>query len=271
MARVAAEVDQRAGHHDGQALEGARRRTRRARPPCARRRAAHFVDDRVVPVDSPSNHSTHRLGDRRADALGGGEPLLGRPPRIAVHRAELGGQRPGGGRADVPDRERRPAPATAARPWPASRLSSSRWPLAESTGPSPSPFFGARVNSGARQQRRPRRGRRRRPRRRSRRRRAARPPPRSRAPRCRRRRGRRRGRPARAPGPGSCWWLGQRRSLSPSFCSTSVVPQDGHSVGITHSAQALRAAARAPGRGSRGSRRRPCAGSRCRRGGRPCA
>ncbi len=32
------------------------------------------------------------------------------------------------------------------------------------------------------------------------------------------------------------WWLGQRRSLSPSFSCTSVVWQDGHSVGITHSA-----------------------------------
>ena len=31
-------------------------------------------------------------------------------------------------------------------------------------------------------------------------------------------------------------WLGQRRSLSPSFCWASVVPQAGHSVGITHSA-----------------------------------
>ena len=30
-------------------------------------------------------------------------------------------------------------------------------------------------------------------------------------------------------------WLGQRRSLSPSFCSASVVPHAGHSVGITHS------------------------------------
>ena len=36
---------------------------------------------------------------------------------------------------------------------------------------------------------------------------------------------------------GQVWWLGQRRSLSPSFSSTSVVPQDSHSVGITHSAR----------------------------------
>ena len=35
---------------------------------------------------------------------------------------------------------------------------------------------------------------------------------------------------------GQCWWLGQRRSLSPSFCWASVVPQEGHSVGMTHSA-----------------------------------
>ena len=33
---------------------------------------------------------------------------------------------------------------------------------------------------------------------------------------------------------GQCWWLGQRRSLSPSFCSASRVPQDGQSSGITH-------------------------------------
>ena len=34
--------------------------------------------------------------------------------------------------------------------------------------------------------------------------------------------------------PGHCSWLGQRRSLSPSFCSASVVPHEGHAVGITH-------------------------------------
>ena len=32
-------------------------------------------------------------------------------------------------------------------------------------------------------------------------------------------------------------WLGQRRSLSPSFSWASVVPHEGHSVGITHSAR----------------------------------
>ena len=37
--------------------------------------------------------------------------------------------------------------------------------------------------------------------------------------------------------PGHCSWLGQRRSLSPSFCWARVVPQAGHSVGITHSAR----------------------------------
>ncbi len=36
---------------------------------------------------------------------------------------------------------------------------------------------------------------------------------------------------------GQNWWLGQRRSLSPSFCCASVVPQAGHSVGMTHSAR----------------------------------
>ena len=38
---------------------------------------------------------------------------------------------------------------------------------------------------------------------------------------------------------GQSWWLGQRRSLSPSFCWASVVPHAGHSVGITHGRQAL--------------------------------
>ena len=33
---------------------------------------------------------------------------------------------------------------------------------------------------------------------------------------------------------GQVWWLGQRRSLSPSFSCTSVVPHDGHLVGIFH-------------------------------------
>ena len=37
--------------------------------------------------------------------------------------------------------------------------------------------------------------------------------------------------------PGQASWLGQRRSLSPSFCSASGVPHEGHSVGITHSAR----------------------------------
>ena len=32
--------------------------------------------------------------------------------------------------------------------------------------------------------------------------------------------------------------FGQRRSLSPSFCSTSGVPQDGQSAGMTHSRSA---------------------------------
>ncbi len=33
---------------------------------------------------------------------------------------------------------------------------------------------------------------------------------------------------------GHCSWFGQRRSLSPSFCSASSVPQAGQWVGITH-------------------------------------
>ena len=115
----------------------------------------------------------------------------------------------------------------------APRLSSSRCPLAESTGESPSPFFGARVNrsaclslSSVRSKTSPS---------------LAITPAVSRAY------------AASEPSPSmsneprpATWktrsstcdrqnsWLGQRRSLSPSFSCTSVVPQAGHVVGIFH-------------------------------------
>ena len=47
---------------------------------------------------------------------------------------------------------------------------------------------------------------------------------------------------------GQVWWLGQRRSLSPSFSSTSSVPQESQWVGITHSA---RPSGRSPSTGPR--------------------
>ncbi len=66
------------------------------------------------------------------------------------HRAELGRPAPGPRsgptwRIDSPTSTRHSGRSLAA-----SRLSSSLRPLAERTGPSPSPFFGARVNRGAR-------------------------------------------------------------------------------------------------------------------------
>ncbi len=70
---------------------------------------------------------------------------------------------------------------------------------------------------------------------------------------------------------GQRWWLGQRRSLSPSFCCASVVPHDGHVVGIFHF--------RRPS-GRSGEHRPDDLGDdvaglaqdrRCRRDGRPCA
>ena len=200
--------------------------------------ALPLLDDRDVPVGPPSNHCDHRLGDGRADALGRGELLLGRPSRIAAIDPNSVRQRPRGGGADVADRERRPAPARAGPAWPGRgwRAAARRWPTAPGRrARRPRPSSAARVNSSVPSAawsssrsktspsscddlRRP----------------AARRRPRSRAPRCRRRRGRRRGRPAPSTWAGQRWWLGQRRSLSPSFCCASVVPHDGHSVGITH-------------------------------------
>ena len=202
-------------------------RARRRRPTCRRWRGA---SRRVEPLDD-------RLRDRRADALGGRE-LSSEAARIAsIEPNSVASARAAVGptcRIDSATSTRHSGTSLAS-----SRLASSRCAVGRELRPRPRPSSGARVNSGARQQLRPRRGRTRRPRRDHPGRRAARTPPRSPAPRCRRRRGRRRGRPARAPAPGRCWWLGQRRSLSPSFCSTSVVPQAGHSVGITHSRQPL--------------------------------
>ena len=92
-----------------------------------------------------------RVGDRRADALGAGE-VLRATPRGSRPSSRTPGPAPGPRSGRRGGSTARPAPATAGRPWRLPRLSSSRWPLADSTGPSPSPFFGARVNSGALQQ-----------------------------------------------------------------------------------------------------------------------
>ena len=115
----------------------------------------------------------------------------------------------------------------------AARLSSSRWPLAESTGWSPSPFLGARVNSGARSSLASSRSKT--------------SPSSSMTPASSSAHAASEPRPSmsKAPRPAtwktrsSSWaghlrWLGQRRSLSPSFCCTSSVPHDGQVVGITH-------------------------------------
>ena len=250
------------------------RPTRRARRPSVTPARSHFSTIATCHADSgPSNHS------RTASAIVGPTPsvsasscLVGLADR--GHRAELGRQRPGGGRARRGGSRAPPAPARAGRPWPGRGRLSSRSPLAESTRPSvarsASLFFAARVKSVGPSAAWPRRGRRRRPRRRSRRPRAARGRPRTRGPRCRRRRGRRRGRPGRAAGPGTCGGWGSAGPCRPP----SAGPAWSRTTG-TRSASPTppvpRAAAAAPGRRSRGSRRRPCAARRCRRGGRPCA
>ena len=101
---------------------------------------------------------------------------------MRCHRAELGRQRPRRRRPDVPDRQRRPAPATGAGPWRAPRLASSRSPLAESTGESLLALLGRPGEQVGLQQLVLGRGRRRRPRWRSRPRPAGRTPPPSPSP-----------------------------------------------------------------------------------------
>ena len=270
------EVDERAGDHEGQALEGAlgglvalvRHRYAGARATCRRSRCASR---------RPRRRTTARTDSAMVgpDALGGGE----RPRSDAVRdRAAIEpnsvGQRPGRGRPDVPDRQPDQHPPQRHAAWPASRLASSRSPLAESTRPSTSPsasvFFGRPGEQVGLQQLVRGRGRTRRPRWRS-------PPPSSRAyaaseP-----------RPSMSKDPRARDVEDPVEQLRPAELVVGAAEvlvallllhqrgAAGRALGRHHPLpQALRAAGRAPARRSRGSRRRPCAARRCRRGGRPC-
>ena len=149
-----------------------------------------------------------------------------------VHRAELLGQRPRRGRADVADREPDEHPPQRRPAWPCRgcRAAARRWPTApgavlallgrpgeqrrlrswsaSSANRSPS----LAITPGVEQ---------------------ARPPPRSRAPRCRRRRDRRRGRPARAPAPGRAGGWGSAGPCRPPSAGPAACSQAGH-VGRHH-------------------------------------
>ena len=172
--------------------------------------AAHLLDDRRG-ASRPSNHSTHGLGDRRADPSTAASSSSRRPTgsrratansrasaRAAVGptcRIDSADQHPPQrlvlGRVEVGQQLRAvgatsPPSLLGGTARPCSSVASSRSKRSPSSADRP-------------------------------RRRAARPPPRSRAPRCRTRPGRRRGTPARAAGPGRTAVLGQRMSASPSF------------------------------------------------------
>ena len=225
------------------------------------------VDDRAVPVDAEPLDDG--LGDGRADALGRGELLLG-GAADRRHRPELLGQRPRGGRADVADRQRDQHPPQrhllgAGR---GCRAAAGRWPRAP--GPRPRTSSAARVNSSVRQQlvlvevedvalvvdhlrveQRDRRlvaealdveG------------------------------------AAAGDVEDPLAHLGRAELVvgaAEVLVALLLLRQRGAAggaLGRHHPLrQARRGAAAAPARRSRGSRRRPCAGSRCRRGGRPCA
>ena len=124
---VAAELLQRPGDDDGQALERARRRTRRARPPARPRPRAHLSHDRVVPVDGEP--LDHRLGDRRADALGARPAVASSAVRIAsIEPNSVASARAAVGptcRIESATSTRHSGTCLAL-----SRLASSRWPLA---------------------------------------------------------------------------------------------------------------------------------------------
>ena len=201
-----------------------------------------LVDDLRVPVDGEP--LDHRVGDDPADPLGPGQ-LLGRsvaaPDR--VHRGELLRERPGRGGADVPDRQRHDAPATAAAAWPSRGCRRAASPLADSTLPSTtaSSAVGLLGRPGEQRHRasellpprRPARTARSRPR--ARRTRAAPPPPPSPAPRCRTRRDRpaRPAAPAAGTGRSARWGSGcpcRPPSRGPAGCRTR-----GTTVGMTNS------------------------------------
>ena len=148
--RVALE---RPGDDDGQPAERLLRPTRRARRPCGPRRRPTGRRSRGAsrPAVEPVAHG---LGDDPAHALDAGE-LLDAGLADRGHRAEVLGEGPRGRRPDVPDRERRRGPATAAGLGADSRLATSLAPLAERTRPSTtassgSVFLAARVKSGTR-------------------------------------------------------------------------------------------------------------------------
>ena len=234
--------------------------------------AAHLSTIAPCQSDSgPSNHSRTDGGDRRTDALGVGQLAPRRPPGSPPSsRTPWPAPAPRSGRRG--GSTARPAPATAAPAWRSSRLASSRCAVgASSCGPvlallrrageqrrSASSLASSRSKTS---------------------------PSSSITPGVEQRHG---GLVAQALdvegaaagdvedplahlGRAALGGWGSGGPCRPPSAATSGVPHAGHLVGITHCRQALGAQRRAPDRGSRGSRRRPCAGSRCRRGGRPCA
>ena len=225
---VAGEVVQRAGDDDGEPLERARARRRRASSAIRTPGRPPLVDDRR----GASRRRTTPAGRRRWSA----RRRRPRPARsasaatIAVDRPQLAGQRLRGGRADVADRQRDQDPPQRPLPCAASTaveqlgrpLAGEPAVLARGTAATVQQLVLVEVEQVALVLRPPRR-------------RAARPRPRSRAPRCRTRRARRRGRaaPAAAPGRTGCWGSGCRRR--PPSPARSAVPHSGHSVGMTNS------------------------------------
>ena len=204
---------QRAGDHDVRPSSGSRAR---CRPPPAE------PDAGGPPLRRRSRGASRRRTTRAtASAMVGPTPSTAASSsadgrRDRVDRAELAGQRLRRGRPDVPDRQRRRAPATAGGAWPRPGWSSSRWrvgatarrPCWRRTAPGRQRVGVegeqvALVGDHART-------------------RAARSPPRSRAPRCRSA-----PRPARWNSRSRSWAgqdrvLGQRMSTSPSLPGASV-------------------------------------------------
>ena len=221
---VAGEVLQRAGDHDGQPGQRLRPASRPAprsiRTPAAR----HLLT--ISRCQSTVNHSSQRLGDRRADALHRGD-LLGRGGLDRVDRAEVVGQRLGRARADVPDRQRDDDPPQwtllglvevgqqRGRRWPTGCRSCSRrtatWPASSSSRREQVALV---VDDAAT--------------------RAAPPPPCSRAPRCPARPGRPGGTAAPAAGPGTSARSGSGCRRRPPWPAPAWCRRPDTAVGMTN-------------------------------------